>query len=412
MKKIAILIDLEKSQNSGGHVKFWERICDSLENKQLNVDLELFFLGKKKRKIKFNSNLTFNIQQPIISSRVLKFLGIDADYTDLFPFNLILFFKLRKFNLIHSTDQLYCMSNTAKIASRFWKIPLTTSYHTDAPSYSRFYIEKIFNLFPNLIKNFFVKKIGVPQMLERRIKKKISHYFSLCKIAFVNDHILDRDIDKKKIGNCRIVSLQRGVDKKIFKKIRINKKQLLAKFNIPHFEKIIFFCGRIHELKGAIFLSKINSKLQKKNKNLCTIMAGQDLEGYKCKKLGGSNLYVLGDLSQKDVSLFYNLCDLFVFPSKYETGPQVVIEAKSCNAVCVVSPEGGGRRIEKNGFDGVVVQGFDINHWANIISTLLNKREEIELIKKNLLANLKTKSWFEIYCDIFMRYWKNIIITR
>ena len=25
---IAILVDLELSENSGGHVKFWERICE------------------------------------------------------------------------------------------------------------------------------------------------------------------------------------------------------------------------------------------------------------------------------------------------------------------------------------------------------------------------------------------------
>ena len=32
-----------------------------------------------------------------------------------------------------------------------------------------------------------------------------------------------------------------------------------------------------------------------------------------------------------------NVCDLFVFPSLYETGPQVVMEAKSCGALCLVS---------------------------------------------------------------------------
>ena len=412
MIKIAVLIDLEWSKNSGGHVKFWERICESLEKKKLDIDLELFFLGKKKKRIKLNQNLTYNIQKPVISSGILRFLGVDADYTDLSPFNLSLFLKLRKFNLIHSTDQLYCMSNTAKIASKFWKIPLTTSYHTDAPSYSKFYIKKIFNLFPHFISNFFVQRIRIPHIFEKRLKKRISRYFSFCKIAFINDHMLSRDIDIRKIGNCRIEKLQRGVNKKIFRRIRINKEHLLKRFSIPYFEKIIFFCGRIHELKGAVFLSKINFELQKKNKNLCTIMAGHDLEGYKCRDLGGKNIFILGDLSQQDVSLFYNACDLFVFPSRYETGPQVIIEAKSCNAVCVVSPEGGGRRIEKNGFDGIIIKGFNIDHWTEIISRLLNKKGEINLIKKNLMENLNYNSWFDVYRNIFMKYWKNIIKNK
>ena len=48
-----------------------------------------------------------------------------------------------------------------------------------------------------------------------------------------------------------------------------------------------------------------------------------------------------------------NICDLFVFPSLYETGPQVVMEAKSCGALCVVSPKGGGRRISHNFWSNV-----------------------------------------------------------
>ena len=49
MKKIAILIDLELNQKSGGHVKFWERISNALKNKKLNL-VWIFFLGKEKIK--------------------------------------------------------------------------------------------------------------------------------------------------------------------------------------------------------------------------------------------------------------------------------------------------------------------------------------------------------------------------
>ena len=37
-KKIAILIDLERNEKSGGHVKFWERISQSLVKKKLNIN--------------------------------------------------------------------------------------------------------------------------------------------------------------------------------------------------------------------------------------------------------------------------------------------------------------------------------------------------------------------------------------
>ena len=77
-----------------------------------------------------------------------------------------------------------------------------------------------------------------------------------------------------------------------------------------------------------------------------------------------------------------------------------------------MSPEGGGRRIEKNGFDGIIIKGFNIDHWTEIISRLLNKKGEINLIKKNLMENLNYNSWFDVYRNIFMKYWKNIIKNK
>ena len=50
MKKIAILVDLELSKQSGGHVKYWQRIVKSLKEEKLDYKLDLFFLGKEKKK--------------------------------------------------------------------------------------------------------------------------------------------------------------------------------------------------------------------------------------------------------------------------------------------------------------------------------------------------------------------------
>ena len=58
-KKIAILVDLELNDQSGGHVKFWERISQSLVKKKPNTDLGFFFLGEKKKKTKVSENINF-----------------------------------------------------------------------------------------------------------------------------------------------------------------------------------------------------------------------------------------------------------------------------------------------------------------------------------------------------------------
>ena len=104
---------------------------------------------------------------------------------------------------------------------------------------------------------------------------------------------------------------------------------------------------------------------------------------------------------------FYRLCDLFVFPSKYEIGPNVVIEAKACGAVCVVSPGGGGKRIEKSYFDGVIVDDLSVSEWVKTISDLfLNKNKIIKI--KNFLKKQQIFSWYKVFNLNILPYWKRL----
>tara|TARA_B100000579_G_C22753510_1_gene815244 strand:- start:81 stop:1319 length:1239 start_codon:yes stop_codon:yes gene_type:complete len=412
MFKVAILVDLELSRKSGGHVKFWERITNSISKEKLDCCLEIFFLGKFKKIIDVSENIKFRINKPILSSRILKFFGIDADYTDLFPINLRLFFQLRKFDIIHTTDQLFSMSKTAYLASRFWKIPLTTSYHTDAPAYSKYYVKKIINFLPKFISKFFSTKINIPEIIEISQRKKIFKFFQKSEFVLANNSIGRHKFSKKERSDNKIKELNRGVEKQIFKEQKIDKKKLLKEFKIPINDKIIFFCGRIHELKGALFLAEIHASLRKIGHKTTTILSGENIHGELCKKKGGKNLIILDYLSPEYISKFMNICDLFVFPSEYETGPQVVLEAKACKTVCVVSPGGGGRRIEKNFFDGVIIKNYQLNEWTSTISNLLKKPEKIKLIKKNLSNQKDLVTWKEVFFNLFYNNWKNIIKNK
>ena len=407
MKKIAILIDLELSNKSGGHVKFWEKICESLLEENLEIKIDIFFLGKVKKKRKFNNFINFKIKKPILSSKILRIVGIDADYTDLFPFNIFLFFELKKYDLIHTTDQLFSMSKTAKLASFIWKIPLTTSYHTDTSSYTKYYILKIFSYLPSPLRSFFIKKIKLHQKISENQKIKIQKYFNFCNKVMINFKSLSEDFSKIK-RNKKIVNLERGINKEVFKKIKINKINFYKKFNIPLENKILFFCGRIHELKGANFLAKIHKNLIEKGLPVTTILTGEDIHGDECKKIGGQDLIITNYLNQNEVANLMNICDLFVFPSLYETGPQVVMEAKSCGALCVVSPKGGGRKISHN-FDGIIIDKYIVNEWVKVIYSLFKEKKKISKIKNNLQKYNTSPSWRDIFFNVFYKNWKEVL---
>ena len=408
-KRIAILIDLELSEKSGGHVKFWQRIAGSLKTRKLDYDITLFFLGNKSKVIRFSKSIHFNIIRPIISSKILRKIGVDADSTDLSPINLKLLWSLKNFDLIHTTDQLFSMSKTARMANKIWNIPLTTSYHTDAPSYTEYYVLEILKKLPYIFQRLLIHKLKLHKFVSNNQKKSILKYINKCKVAFINDSFSKKQLSFLGGSVVKIDKISRGIDKNVFFKKRISKKKIFKKLKINEDNKIIFFCGRIHKLKGAILLARIQSMLDKKKIKVTTVMAGENIHGNICKKICKNNLKILEYLPQEDISDLYNICDLFVFPSLYETGPQVVMEARSCGAICVVSESGGGKRIQNNGEDGIIITSQEPLAWVKEIEKLLVDKKKIQLMQTKVMKVGQYPSWEEIFNEIFLKKWKLII---
>ena len=410
--KVAVLVDLFLSAKSGGHVKYWQRISESIEKKNHDLDLTVFFLGTEKKIISLRKNVRYSIVKPILSSKILKIFGVDADSTDLFPLNFKLLHELKKYDLIHTTDQFFSMSKTALLANKIWKIPLTTSIHTDTPPYTKYYVEKILN---NIFKHFFglntllINKFKIPEKFEKKMFNKIYYFLKKSDHGMVADKIYSPQALIKKTKNSHITKLNRGINDDIFFLKKEKRKKVLKKYNIPPENKILFFSGRIHELKGAILLSKIHRRLNEAKINVSTIMAGEDIHGRICKDIGKKGLTLVGYLKQKDLAEIYRICDFFVFPSNFEIGPNVVLEAKACGAVVVVSPNGGGKRVNKSGEDGIIIKNLNVDLWVKTLKKFIMESNKIQYIKKNLKNQNKVCSWSDILEFEILPHWKRVI---
>ena len=166
---------------------------------------------------RINKYISLNIIKPVISSKILRPIGIDADVTDLAPINPLLFKRLKKFNLIHTTDQLFAMAKTAKKASKKFKIPLTTSFHTDTPAYSEYYVKKIFNYLPKILSNLMIMKLKIHKKVKTKQEKKILDFFQSCEKVMINKSFSFNSC-LKNFNSKQIIPLERGINKKIFKK--------------------------------------------------------------------------------------------------------------------------------------------------------------------------------------------------
>ena len=118
---------------------------------------------------------------------------------------------------------------------------------------------------------------------------------------------------------------------------------------------------------------------------------------------------MIGHVDENEITNLYNLCDLFVFPSKYEIVPQVVLEAKSCGAIPVVYPSGGGKRVSKNGEDGIIIKRYDSLVWASEIMKLLNDKKKINYMRNKILNEYKPMSWKRVFQKYFVDEWNLIL---
>ena len=117
------------------------------------------------------------------------------------------------------------MAKTAKKVSKKFNIPLTSSFHTDAPAYSEFYVKKILNYFPQLFSNFMIRKLNIHKKVKYNQEQKIFDYFKSCEKIMINSSLPLTDY-KKKINPKQIILLERGIDKKIFKKKKSRQKKI------------------------------------------------------------------------------------------------------------------------------------------------------------------------------------------
>ena len=175
------------------------------------------------------------------------------------------------------------------------------------------------------------------------------------------------------------------VDNNFFKKK--NKK-----FNTKTKKEVIFiFSGKFIERKKPMdILKALNSPTLKKY-SYKFIFLGEGKLKKKCiefcKKNNLTNVLFLGFVNQKQISKYYNLSDVVVMPSEYETWGLSVNEAMASGCACLVSKETGCSKnlVRTKGIsqNGLIFDSGDIKTLSLKIKYFIDNKNKISKWKKN-----------------------------
>lgn len=236
------------------------------------------------------------------------------------------------------------------------------------------------------------------EFFENETPGKASHSIStqICDKLIVNMKTYEKDYTKKGIKEEKI---------KIIPNM-ITKRNINEDF-VPHKRKYIFTAGRLVEQKQQSILIEAFEGVSKLYEDIDLIIAGEgvlrsELEKLIEKKQLTDRVKLIGSVD--NLGDYYNGCEFFVLPSKFEGSPLVLFEAASFGKISVVFEEA-------RPFKELL---------ADEPSVIFVEKMQKEYLEKTLVNLLKTKQYKKLSSDAVelfsanekttvIKYWTNLI---
>jgi UDP-glucose:(heptosyl)LPS alpha-1,3-glucosyltransferase len=216
--------------------------------------------------------------------------------------------------------------------------------------------------------------------LQKRLFEK-----SQTELIFNSEMVKKQVLNRYNVSEDRINVIYNGIDTKRFtpEKAREKQKQLRSKYGYKSDDFVCLFTAGGWGRKGAPELLRAFSSLS--NKSIKLLIVGntdqekleKEIEKYK---LSDSVIYAG---YQKNIEYFYGASDCLVFPSKYDAGGNVVLEAMACGLPVITTETTGFASAITNGKHGYVIESAeDWEKLADKIMTLASS-DDMEEMSKN-----------------------------
>jgi len=320
--------------------------------KEVSKNLRIFYVGNKSLKYtrKFHKE----------SAKLFKILDVEED-----------------FDIIHSQS----VSGFGFVEYANSKKPFIITLHG---SFKR---EVSSAFYAGGIKNWFVSTPYLFLKYILSVKKKEKRMLDAAKKVLTDTKETKLDIMQQyKIPEEKFVLVYNGIDTEKFRPI--NVENFRNKLGFSRESKFIVSSGRITRQKGYHLLIKILPDLLKKfDTKLIIIGKGEYLDNLKklTEKLKVSGTVIFtGKISDKEMINYYNLADVFAFPTlRWESFGIVIAEAMSCGKPAISTNIGAIPSVIDDSENGFLIDSGNTKQLRDKILTLFENEELAKKMGKN-----------------------------
>lgn len=210
-------------------------------------------------------------------------------------------------------------------------------------------------------------------------------------------------VDSGQIEKEKVIIQPQGIDTAKYPHITYDEKiKLRRKYKIDEQALVLLFCARVVVNKGIKVVEAIWPKLHQEfpTAKLLIVGGGDNtlLEELRTiSKKQDNSIEVIGEVeSTRD---YYQISDVYIFPSHHEGLPNTLMEAMSTGLPAVVSDIGGCEDLIQNGVNGYRLEKNDVEGFYRRTRELFLDKEERKNFGKNASHFVKTHCDFSCVID-------------
>lgn len=245
--------------------------------------------------------------------------------------------------------------------------------------------------------------IALPELVGNKIKqvyakKLMTHTIKHAKHIFTVSQYSKEDIIKVfHIPEEMLTVTYNAVDEDYYVKNKTQVQYLYDKYNIPRNKKIILYVGNLKPHKNLERLLNAFSKSENKEKCVIVLVGkafdSENIQAIENKYDINGCVICSGMVSKKEIVDFYNLADIFAFPSLYEGFGIPALESMACGTPVICSNKTSLPEVAGNA--ALYFDPYNIENIKDAIDKVIsNHKLQEDLIQKGF-KRYKMFNWMK-----------------